>query len=237
MNAGPLVYLATFFALAISWLSFVLAPQLQFGNEQQIESRTTGDVYPHMRAGLARQGEQVYRANGCNACHSQQVRYKGFGGDVARGWGGRDSVIQSVDDDYLYDNPAMLGTQRVGPDVANFGLRQTNALLVLLHIYNPRLTVTNSVMPPYRFLFEKQKLRVGQTTPDDGALPYIENGNQIVPTDDARALAEYLISLRQNELLYPETPPLTKPTNAVPANNAVKTAATTNNVKTNAPAK
>ncbi|HWF19177.1 MAG TPA: cytochrome-c oxidase, partial [Verrucomicrobiae bacterium] len=90
MNAGPLLFLATFFTMAISWLGFVLAPQLQLGNQQHVESRTTGDVYPHMRPGMARQGEQVYRANGCNACHTEQVRYKGFGGDYQRGWGGRD---------------------------------------------------------------------------------------------------------------------------------------------------
>lgn len=237
MNAGPFVYLASFFALALSWLGFVLAPQLQLGNRQQVESRTTGDVYPHMRAGMARQGEQVYRANGCNACHTQQVRYRGFGGDYARGWGGRDSFVQSVDEDYLYDRPAMLGTIRVGPDLANFGLRQTNASLILLHLYNPRLTVTNSVMPPYGYLFEKKKMPFGQTMPSGDAIPYVENGYEILPTDEGRALAAYLISLRQNELLYPETPPLTKPTNAVPATNAVKAAASTNNLKTNTPAK
>ncbi|HZV35280.1 MAG TPA: cbb3-type cytochrome c oxidase subunit II [Verrucomicrobiae bacterium] len=236
MNAGPFVFLASFFALAVSWLGFVLAPQLQLGNRQQVESRTTGDVYPHMRAGMARQGEQVYRANGCNACHTQQVRYKGFGGDYARGWGGRDSVVQSVDEDYLYDRPAMLGTIRVGPDLANIGLRQTNANILLQHIYSPTNSFPHSVMPPYRYLFEKgRKLAIGQKASDDSVA--VEKGYEIVPTDEARALAAYLISLRQNELLYPETPPLTKPTNAVPATNAVKAAASTNNVNTNTPAK
>ena len=38
--------------------------------------------------------------------------------------------VQSVDQDYLYDRPVMLGSQRVGPDLANIGRRQTNELAV-----------------------------------------------------------------------------------------------------------
>jgi len=87
MNAGPLLFLMTFFFMATSWLSFVLVPQLQIGRQQQVEVKETGQPYPVMRSGLARQGEQVYRANGCFYCHTEQVRSKGFGADVERGWG------------------------------------------------------------------------------------------------------------------------------------------------------
>src|SRR5882724_190711 len=152
MNSGPLVFLGTFSALAVSWLGFVLAPQLQIGGQQQSEAKNNGELYPSMRPGLARQGEQVYRANGCFYCHSQQVRPKGFGADYERQWGARQSSVQSVDQDYLYDLPAMLGNQRVGPDLANIGARQTSAALLLSHLYNPRATMPGSVMPPYRFL-------------------------------------------------------------------------------------
>src|SRR5450631_4032164 len=128
MNSGPLVFLGSFFALALSWLGFVLAPQLQIGGQQQVAATVTGDLYPQMRPGLARQGEQVYRANGCFYCHSEQVRPKGFGADYERQWGARKGIVQSVDQDYLYDLPVMLGNQRVGPDLANIGARETNAV-------------------------------------------------------------------------------------------------------------
>ena len=108
-----------------------------------------------MRPGLARQGEQVYRANGCFYCHSQQVRPKGFGGDVERQSGGRPGKVQSVDRDYLYGRPVMLGNQRVGPDLTNIGLRQTNEILLLQHLYNPQSSMPKSVMPPYHFLFRE----------------------------------------------------------------------------------
>jgi cbb3-type cytochrome oxidase cytochrome c subunit len=78
MNYGPLVFLAAFFALASSWCGFVLTPQLQIGRLQQ--TNTVGNVsttYPVARPGLAAQGLQVYRANGCAYCHSQQVGQTG----------------------------------------------------------------------------------------------------------------------------------------------------------------
>jgi cytochrome c oxidase cbb3-type subunit 2 len=235
MNPGPLLFLATFFTLAMSWFGFVLAPQLQLGNQQRVESKTTGDLYPQMRPGMARQGEQVYRANGCNACHTQQVRPKGYGGDYARGWGARDAMVQSVNEDYLYDHPAMLGTQRVGPDLANIGLRQTNATMLLVHLYNPQFVMPKSVMPPYRYLFEKHKLEVGKQ-PSAEALPLDAAGTpgyEVVPTDAARQLAAYLLSLHSDQLLF-ETPPLK--TNA-PSVKPAQPAATTNAPGTNTPAK
>jgi cytochrome c oxidase cbb3-type subunit 2 len=74
MNYGPLVFLAVFFALASSWCGYVLAPQIQIGRLQQ--TNTVGGAavtYPVARTGLAQQGMEVYRANGCASCHSQQL--------------------------------------------------------------------------------------------------------------------------------------------------------------------
>ncbi len=78
MNYGPLIFLAAFFALAGSWSGFVLTPQLQIGRLQQ--TNTIGNptaAYPVARPGLAQQGLDVYRANGCAYCHSQQVGQTG----------------------------------------------------------------------------------------------------------------------------------------------------------------
>ncbi len=243
MNPGPLLFLATFFALATSWLGFVLVPNLQLGRKSQVEIQATGQAYPPMRPGLARQGEAIYRANGCYYCHSQQVRPKGYGSDVARGWGGRPGVVQSVNQDYLFDRPVMLGSQRVGPDLTNIGRRQTNELMLLAHLYNPQATMHGSLMPPFRYLFEQRKLKVGEKPADD-ALPAsvgVPAGYEVVPTDDARALVAYLQSLHSDAILF-ETPPPPAKTNAAPAagttNAPVTTgAAGTNGPSTNSPAK
>ena len=232
MNAGPLIFLASFFALATSWFGFVLMPQLQIGRQQPVENADGGPAYPPMRPGTARQGEQVYRANGCFYCHSQQVRPEGFGDDKERGWGGRPGLVQSVAADYLYDQPAMLGTQRIGPDLANIGLRQTNELALLKHIYDARQTMEKSVMPPYHYLFEKHKLKYGEKPSADAVnVSGVEAGYEILPKDEARELAAYLLSLHSDGILFETPPPPAPPTNAA-ATNAVST----NGVATNATA-
>jgi cbb3-type cytochrome oxidase cytochrome c subunit len=84
VNYGPLVFLAAFFALASSWCGFVLTPQLQIGRLQQTNTLGgTAVTYPVARPGLAQQGLEVYRANGCAYCHSQQVGQTGTVMDIA----------------------------------------------------------------------------------------------------------------------------------------------------------
>jgi cytochrome c oxidase cbb3-type subunit 2 len=231
MNPGPFIFLASFFMMAVSWLGFVLVPQLQIGRQQQVEAQETSALYPTMRPGLARQGEQVYRANGCFYCHTEQVRPKGFGSDVERGWGGRPGEVQSVAQDYLYDKPVMLGSQRVGPDLANIGHRQTNEMVLLAHIYDPQSTMPKSVMPPYRYLFNKHTLKPGEKKSAD-ALEFVKVGpnEEVIPTDDARALAAYLLSLHSEAILF-ETPPPPRPK----TNNAAAASGTNAPAATNAP--
>src|SRR5947209_17762166 len=54
-----------------------MKPQFQVGQLQGTNSVPGNNPYPSGRSGLARQGLEVYRANGCAACHSQQVRQTG----------------------------------------------------------------------------------------------------------------------------------------------------------------
>src|SRR5258708_14297866 len=185
-----------------------------------------------MRPGMAWQGEQIYRANGCFYCHTRRVRRKGCGTDVERGWGARPGEVQSVNEDYLYDRPVMLGTQRVGPDLANIGLRQPDAVSLLKHLYNPRLITPNSVMPPYRFLFEKRKLPLGGQPTQDALFLGNEApaGYEVVPTDDALALVAYLLNQHSEAILFETPPPPTNKVAAAPSPNApTPTAATTTN--------
>jgi cytochrome c oxidase cbb3-type subunit 2 len=234
MNLGPLLFLGTFFALATSWLGFVLVPQLQLGQQQPVEVAATGQLYPADPAGMAKQGEEVYRANGCYYCHSQQVRPGGFGSDVQRGWGGRSGKVQSVAQDYLYDRPVMVGSQRIGPDLKNIGLRQPDAAWQLKHLYDPQSLTPKSVMPPYRYLFEKRKLKFGQK-PSEEALK-VENvsaGYEIVPKQEAKVLVAYLMSLRSDAVLF-EAPPKT---NAVVEAASTNAPTATSGSSTNVPAK
>jgi len=135
-----------------------------------------------------------------------QVDIVPTGTDISRGWGKRRSVAQ----DYAYDTPVELGTRRAGPDLANVGSRLSDVNWHLRHLYAPQAEVKGSTMPPYRFLFEERQ--VGQGDPADAlALPAgtVPSGIEIVPTDAARALAAYLVSLSADAPLFeaPFTPP------------------------------
>jgi len=78
MKNGFWIFLAVFVALGGSWCGFVLAPELQLGGAKQTTTLNSSDVYPVGRPGEANQGLSVYRANGCAACHTEQVRQTGI---------------------------------------------------------------------------------------------------------------------------------------------------------------
>ena len=264
MKTGLGVFLAAFIALGGSWCGFVLAPELQLGTEKQTTILNSPDPYPIQRTGDATLGLQVYRANGCAACHTEQLQQSGVacdvvltgagktptavsnlvatlkltgltkdeagvvsgqittaggktethvvatGADITRGWG----VRRSVAADYLYDDPVQLGSLRVGPDLADVAARLPDANWQLLHLYAPQGMVKNSGMPPFRYLFTTQKIG-DKPSPDalvfpPGFTPAPPAGYEVVPTDDAKNLAAYLLSLRADAPLYeaPFTPPV-----------------------------
>jgi cytochrome c oxidase cbb3-type subunit 2 len=257
---GFVIFLAAFAVLLVSWSAFVLGPQIQLGGEKQVPVLNSTEVYPHIRPGDANQGLQVYRANGCAACHTEQVQQDGVacdvvlssagknpstvsnllstlnlhnlsqeeaqsaseeiaaaggkvethimavGPDIARGWGLRRSVAE----DFLYDNVVQPGSLRIGPDLAGVGSRQLDASLILQHLYAPRSVVKDSLMPPFRYLFETRKSG-DAPSPDALNLPpgYTPPaGCEVVPKPEAKKLVAYLLSLHADVPLYdaPFTP-------------------------------
>ncbi len=78
MKNGFLIFLAAFIALGGSWLGFVYGPVHQLGGAGQTTILNSSDTYPIQRTGEAALGLQVYRANGCAACHTEQVRQTGI---------------------------------------------------------------------------------------------------------------------------------------------------------------
>ena len=262
MKSGFPVFLAAFVVLGSSWCGFVLAPTLQLGGAKQTSVLNSSDTYPVQRTGDATLGLQVYRANGCAACHTEQIQQDGMtcdvvlmgagknpsavsnlistlklrdvtkqeadaasdkisaaggkveihilatGADISRGWG----IRRSVAEDFLYDYPVQPGSLRAGPDLANVGARLADANWQMLHLYAPQAVVKGSMMPPFRFLFEKREKINGQSSPDALNLPKEfapAAGCEIVPTEDAKKLVQYLLSLHADVPLYdaPFTPP------------------------------
>ena len=233
MNGGPLLFLGFLFSLALSFWGMILAPQLQIGQAQQSQVLLAGETfYPTPRPGAAQRGAQIYAINGCAECHTQQVQPPEISVDDERGWGQRRSVAR----DYLYDYPVQLGQLRLGPDLSNIGLRQTNVLWHLTHLYAPKTVVEGSTMPHYRFLFEKREL-MGET-PAPAALPLgelVEPGYEVVPKQEAHELVAYLLSLRNEvSILEAQLPP--PPTNQPPVGATNELEASSESASTNAPA-
>jgi cytochrome c oxidase cbb3-type subunit 2 len=235
MNHGPLIFLGLFATFAWSWFSLVLKPQNELGTLEPFRDEVSGQIYPINRAGTAQQGRDIYRANGCAVCHTQQVRSSESGSDIERGWGieGRPTVAR----DFLFDQPALPGTFRVGPDLANVANRH-DAKWQFAHLYNARITSPGSSMPPYPFLFQKRKVR-GAMSPEaiDAGKYGPGEGYEIIPGDQARAVVAYLQSLRTDNYIF-EVPNPHPSTNAPAGGDTNAPAAGSNSVPAQAaPAK
>ncbi len=199
MRHGPFIFLGVLLSFASSWLVLIFTPYIQLQFLEPIVNEDTGSAYPSTLGGEAEEGEQVYAANGCMYCHSQQVRAEGFGADFERGWGPRRTQAE----DYIGDNRVMLGTMRTGPDLANIGVRQPSAEWHHLHLYNPQITSKGSIMPAFGFLYQKRKI-TGERSSRALDLPEefaVEAGYEVVPTEEADALVSYLLQLDRSQPL------------------------------------
>lgn len=83
MKTGFSVFLASFVALGASWFGLVYGPIKQLGGETQTVILQSPDNWPEQRTGDATLGLQVYRANGCAACHTEQIRQTGVANEIS----------------------------------------------------------------------------------------------------------------------------------------------------------
>lgn len=149
----------------------------------------------------AMEGKKIFISEGCVACHTQQVRNV----DMDMVWGDRPGVAADYAGNTRMDvwrnTATLMGTERTGPDLTNVGLRQPGLMWNLVHLYQPRSVVPESVMPAYPWLFTTtMELDSGETevpVPDEFRKGV--NGF-IIPTKKALQLAAYLQSLKQTPL-------------------------------------
>ena len=146
-------------------------------------------------------GKNVYIGNGCVACHTQQVRNL----DMDKIWGYRPSIAA----DYagmkrtdLWRNTAtLMGTERTGPDLTNIGTRQPSIDWNLVHLYNPRIVVKESIMPAYPWMFSiKKETSKGDVVVNVPAEYMGGKQGKVVAAKEALYLVAYLQSLKQTKL-------------------------------------
>jgi cytochrome c oxidase cbb3-type subunit 2 len=188
MARTSLVALGAFAIMASAITVLVVIPKMLL---RQVKA--PAQLQPYTPQQLA--GREVYIANGCVYCHSQQVRDPAFTTDVDRGWGSR----ATVPEDYVYDRPHLLGTMRTGPDLINVGQRLPDLDWHLIHLYDPRSLNEWSTMPAFPFLFEERKpgdVRAGERVIRIPG-PRAPKGVVIVAKPEAIHLADYLMSLKR----------------------------------------
>lgn len=185
------VALGVFVILSL-FVSVIPAADLQY-----VQPLPTDDPMTQME----RQGLSVYVSENCMACHTQQVRNI----EMDKVWGERPSIPSDYyygkqRQDFWRQSPSVLGSERTGPDLTNIGQRQPSDQWHLLHLYNPRSVVPESVMPVYKWLF-KEKDTVDISEEDVVvAVPkefFNKPGKKIVAEPEALQLVAYLKSLKQ----------------------------------------
>jgi hypothetical protein len=147
------------------------------------------------------------------------------GTDLARGWGKR----QSVSRDYIYDADILLGSRRIGPDLANIGSRAPESHVGemnlyapatnlverleerrqwhLRRLYSPVSTLEGAKCPSYKFLFDvtdeaPNGPNAAVTLPEKFAAPV---GKFVVPKIEAAQLVAWLLA-QSADISLPEAP-------------------------------
>lgn len=91
-------------------------------------------------------GQNIYIREGCNNCHSQQIRPLR---DEVERYGHYSLAAES-----MYDHPFLWGSKRTGPDLARVGGKYSDEWHTS-HLTNPQSLVPESIMPSYGFMINR----------------------------------------------------------------------------------
>ncbi|MEM7010818.1 MAG: cbb3-type cytochrome c oxidase subunit II [Verrucomicrobiota bacterium] len=205
-----IVLLAVF---AAPWLFLIAIPFGKLKSSETVFYSAEHDIindvpqdgpFPPGRRGMALRGAEIYARNGCAYCHTQMVRPTYAGSDMWRfGWGGREedqTMRETLPQDFAGENYAHLGMARLGPDLANYGWRAENVQEVYAQLYAPQQQQLHSVMPAFHQLFKLRRIQGQRSNEALDVELDLEDAEdwEVVPTEDARALAAYLLSMKKD---------------------------------------
>lgn len=210
MKNGLVLFLGVFGTLALSWAGLLLGAHKQIGALPQFKDPVEQTLNPAPLTGIADQGRLVYQDLGCATCHTQQVRYAGFGSDIERKWGERGSFAR----DYIREKTVLIGSSRIGPDLRNVAAR-SYASADYFHglLYAPESVAPGTNMPAHKFLYTVRPLSGNQSSYKALKLSGKHapaEGFEVVPTYRAEALVAYLMSLKDT-YNYPSEQELNAP--------------------------
>jgi len=176
------------FLIVIPFCRMSVAPLLAYSEKDAVEGGVL--TYPDPGSDVVRQGDgegaKLFAAEGCAYCHTQMIRPTYAGVDRWRkGWSGREAdglARETLPEDYYGEGYALLGYERIGPDLANVGYRITSREEMHRHLSDPKSFNRDSGMPTFRHLYRESPSGDGRLT----------------PTGSAEALVTYLLSRKRD---------------------------------------
>lgn len=184
--------------LIFSFIAVAIGGIVEFVPTFLVESNI--QTIPHVKpySPLELEGRDIYIREGCNNCHSQQVRP--FRSETVR-YGEYSKSGENV-----YDHPFLWGSKRTGPDLARAGNTSSkmykDAGWHYQHMKDPRITSEGSIMPAYPWLIEddadyskiEDKIQAMRSL----GVPY-EEGYEKYAKEDLYNQADSISSFLQNE--------------------------------------
>jgi len=128
-------------ALMVFWASAFIIVGIPSMTMKETPSEIWRQLTPEEEA-----GHRLYVINGCSYCHSLYIRVSDW--DI-----GAERIAESGD--YVGVEPAILGTERTGPDLSQEGGEHPEDWNIA-HFTNPRHTSPISLMPSWDFLEERE---------------------------------------------------------------------------------
>ena len=171
-------------AVTVGGVALLVPPFYMQGTIEPIEG-----VRPF--SALELEGRDLYIREGCNTCHSQQVRP--FKTETDRY--GRFTMAG----EHIYDRRFLWGSRRTGPDLSLVGGKYPHTWH-WMHFLNPRNVEPRSNMPAFAFL-SKRELDLSLTSARMRTLrilghPYSDEEIDNAPEDARREMQEIVADLR-----------------------------------------
>jgi cytochrome c oxidase cbb3-type subunit I/II len=185
-----------FFVLSFVVLGIIPAVQLQ------AEIRGTAPHFAQPLTTSEERGRILYGREGCAYCHTQQVRTVA---DDMRRFGAPTEAWETT-----YDYPQLWGTRRIGPDLARESDLRTDDWQYA-HLFNPRSTVPDSIMPPYPWMFDGSAARPKSEALD--LIAYIRSlGNERALAGESNGeRVDHAVAMGMSSSQGPQDAPETRP--------------------------
>lgn len=123
---------------------------------EQLKSHPLGFV---SRQELIRMGEDIYKAEGCWYCHTDQTRT--LVQDVVLNGSESYPAPPSSANEYIYQNVTFPGTKRNGPDISRVGVKRPSRDWHKGHFWSPKTASAGSIMPAFQHFFDNDPRGTG----------------------------------------------------------------------------